>query len=496
MTGHVKVGLAGLVGETPDPPARARLRALTDDGLARSIPGAGTVVAQTLRRRKLRRVLEAVHAGIDLALPADVPRDGAWPRSRDPRALARMSRALWAGQAPEIRTDDPVGLAIAKRARELSQPLDVPTSAPLDRTQPHHVAYIVHTRLPDVRSGYTLRTQAVLDAVETGGLPITLHALSEFKSETHASLDAHIDGLANALAESLPSETTALHAASNWLVGLVALRAGAQLGLPVTYEARGLWEVTHASLVPGYDRTPAYRFQSEMEARVAGAAAHAFAICPEVADELRMRNPSLDPLGLLPNGARTHALAPRPGASHTRLAYAGALVAYEGVGTLLAALARLRADGHDVGLDIAGSGPEAARLERRAARLGLGEAVTFHGSLAPEASADLVCAADIVVLARRDLSVCRMVEPLKPLEAMAAGAALVVTPLAPLSRLGPAVVADGFDARDLAAALQSFVSDRAKLEAVRRASRDWVAEHRSWAKAVAPLLAAYGVESP
>lgn len=497
MTGHVQVGLAGLLGETPEPSARARLRALGAElAPARWVPGAGAVVARTLRRRRLRHALEAVHAGVDLVLPGDVPRDGAWPRSADPRALARLSRALWAGQVASVRSDDTVARALAARARELSEPLDAPRSASLDPARPHRVAHVVHTRLPAVRSGYTLRTRAVLAALEAGGLPGTLHALSDLPATGHASLDAHVDALAEALASQLPPDTTALHAASNWLVGLVALRAGARLGLPVTYEARGLWEVTHASLVPGYGRTPAYRFQSAMEARVARGSAHAFAICPDVADALRARESEIGSIGILPNGAEACPVEPRPDAAVVRIAYAGALVAYEGVGELLSALARLRADGHGCTLDIAGSGPEASRLQRRAARLGMGDGVTFHGPLPPERSAELVRAADIVVLARRDLAVCRMVEPLKPLEAMAAGAALVVTPLAPLARLGPAVVADGFGARDLARALEPLVADRPRLDKLRRRSRDWVADHRSWAQAVAPLLQTYGVERP
>ena len=65
-----------------------------------------------------------------------------------------------------------------------------------------------------------------------------------------------------------------------------------------------------------------------------------------------------------------------------RLGMAARLVPLKGTALTLHALAELRRDGRDVELVIAGDGPERARLEQLAHRLGLGDRVVFRGLVA------------------------------------------------------------------------------------------------------------------
>jgi glycosyltransferase involved in cell wall biosynthesis len=66
-----------------------------------------------------------------------------------------------------------------------------------------------------------------------------------------------------------------------------------------------------------------------------------------------------------------------------RLVYHGTLTPLYGLDVAIEAIARLRGSGKDVTLDIFGDGPARIELESLARRLGVSEAVTFHGSVTP-----------------------------------------------------------------------------------------------------------------
>ena len=83
----------------------------------------------------------------------------------------------------------------------------------------------------------------------------------------------------------------------------------------------------------------------------------------------------------------------RPG-SPPRLVCVATLKAQKGQAVLLRALAALPA----ARLDLVGDGPDRARLEAEAVRLGVTERVRFHGSLPEAGVAEVLAAADVFVL--------------------------------------------------------------------------------------------------
>ncbi|MFL5738477.1 MAG: glycosyltransferase family 4 protein [Actinomycetota bacterium] len=101
---------------------------------------------------------------------------------------------------------------------------------------------------------------------------------------------------------------------------------------------------------------------------------------------------------VIENGVRTDELGRRAAAVERggfRAAFVGRLVAHKQVDRVLEAIAR--SPGWE--LDVVGDGPERARLESRAAGLGVGERVTFHGDVPHERVARVLAAADALVLA-------------------------------------------------------------------------------------------------
>lgn len=109
-----------------------------------------------------------------------------------------------------------------------------------------------------------------------------------------------------------------------------------------------------------------------------------------------------------------------------RVATVGRLVAVKDVARALDAVAEARRCGVDVRLEVVGEGPLAGDLRARAR--GLGDAVTFHGALAPDARDAVLARCHVLLHTARTLPDGRAEgAPLAVLESMAAGRCVVAT---------------------------------------------------------------------
>jgi glycosyltransferase involved in cell wall biosynthesis len=149
-----------------------------------------------------------------------------------------------------------------------------------------------------------------------------------------------------------------------------------------------------------------------------------------------------------------------------------------GVENLIAALPALIEHG-DARAVICGDGPERERLERKAARLGLGERIEFRGRLGPGALADQLRSADVSVSTSLSDST-----SVSLLEAMACGAPPVVTDI-PANREWITDGENGLlvppgDPLSLAGALRRILEDRAFASSIRALNRKLVMERGLW----------------
>jgi glycosyltransferase involved in cell wall biosynthesis len=113
-----------------------------------------------------------------------------------------------------------------------------------------------------------------------------------------------------------------------------------------------------------------------------------------------------------------------------RLLFTGRLAGVKGLPILLEALARLRRQGADVELTLAGDGPDRALLEEEARRLGVAGAVRFAGYQSSEQVRSLLQETDVFVLPSFAEGV-----PVVLMEAMASGVPVVATRVAGVSEL-------------------------------------------------------------
>lgn len=152
-----------------------------------------------------------------------------------------------------------------------------------------------------------------------------------------------------------------------------------------------------------------------------------------------------------------------------RLALVGRLIPIKGHGVLLDALARAREELPGVTLELAGDGPLASELRATVARLGLGEAVTFLGRVAPPAP--VYERAQIVVVPSFGEGF-----GMVALEAMERGRAVIASDVGGLPEIVEAgatglIVPPG-DASALAAAIVELAGDPARAAAFGAAGRE------------------------
>ncbi|ARC90842.1 glycosyltransferase [Rhodovulum sp. MB263] len=165
---------------------------------------------------------------------------------------------------------------------------------------------------------------------------------------------------------------------------------------------------------------------------------------------------------------------PALGPAATReLLFVGRLAAVKGVPLLLEAMARLGANCADARLTLIGDGPERARIEAEAARLGLGARVVFAGYRSQDEVAKALARSDLFVLPSFAEGV-----PVVLMEAMAAGLPVIATRIAGIPELVEdgvsGLVVDPGSATALTAAIGTVLADPEGAARMGAAGRDRV----------------------
>jgi glycosyltransferase involved in cell wall biosynthesis len=207
-------------------------------------------------------------------------------------------------------------------------------------------------------------------------------------------------------------------------------------------------------------------------------------------------------ISVIPNGVDTDLFSPperppTPGPP-LRVLYCGTLSAWQGVDTLLDAVALARSR-IPVRLSVVGPAPRDRHdaSARRIQRLGLTDAVTLHGAQPRARVAELLCEHHVaaVPLSATDRNVLQGCCPLKLLEAAAAGCPLVASDL-PVVRelLTPhahylPVAPD--DPAALAEALCAIAADPGAARNRAARAREHVAKNWTWKRSTDRLLAVY-----
>jgi len=396
------------------------------------------------------------------------------------------------------------------------------------------VLHLVTDALPTTSAGYTIRTHEIALAQRAAGLdphvatrcgyPVTQGRLDGRRLVVldgvpyHRLLPWRMPGRADAvvscgleLAAGLTGRIrpAVLHAASNFANAGLALALRERYGLPVVYEVRGFWEDTWLSRHPDAERlanSELYQQNRDLETRCMLAADLVVTLGEAMREEIVARGVDPGKVIVVPNAVSAEFLEPLPDGGPLReklgirpgelvVGLVSNLLAYEGVGTLLAAVAELRRRGQPVRPLIVGDGAERAALQRLAGQLGLAGTAIFTGRVPMAEVRRYHAVLDLFVVPRTTDRVCQLVTPLKPVEAMASGLTVVASDVGALREVirpevtgALATSGDPVSFADIMEPLLYSSDLRRKLGAN---AREWVARDRTWAHNAAIYRAAY-----
>jgi glycosyltransferase involved in cell wall biosynthesis len=397
-------------------------------------------------------------------------------------------------------------------------------STPLYADCSRDMLYVASSSRPYHITGYTSRTHHILRAIKTSGWNVHCVTRPGYPFDRPDARDVSdevvrvIDGI---LYERLPGahrrevdydeylscsadtieqaalrlKPSVIQAASNYEAALPALIAARRLGIPFVYEVRGLWEYTAASKKPGWERTERFELDRRLEALVASHANHVFTLTSALADELVRRGVQPSMISLAPNGIEPEAFRPqdRDSSAITELGlpedafvvgYVGSVVAYEGLDDLLDAVRALAPEYPRLRVVIVGDGDTRMRLELQAKEHALGSCVIFTGKVSPDAVSRYFSIFDAIALPRKPYQVCRLVSPLKPLEAMAMNVPMIVSDVEALAEMVKegvsALVHKSGDVESLANAIRMLMTRPGLGSELAKNARSHMLPARTW----------------
>ncbi|WP_431897095.1 glycosyltransferase family 4 protein [Nonomuraea sp. bgisy101] len=383
------------------------------------------------------------------------------------------------------------------------------------------VLHMVTNALPYTQAGYTVRTHRIVTAQKEKGLDphvVTSWGWPMLQGHADATPFEELDGIPYHRLlpdgrQEMPFETRGriilgaervtelvaklrpqvLHAATDHRNGSMAHAVRERTGTPFVYEVRGFLEETWASRDPIRIGSQRHVLQRDREAFLMREADAVVTLAETMAQEIVERGVPREKIRLAPNAVDDSLLtADYDGAAFRRSMGIGddeivvgsvsSIVAYEGFATLLRAGALLR---NDIRVLIVGDGTERDNLLELVEELGLTSAI-LPGRVGPEEALQAQAAIDIFCCPREDLRVCRLVTPLKPVEAMALGKPVVLSDLPALSELvgseGAGLLVPPGDPEALAKALSELRQDPARRAVMGEAGKAEVAAKRTWSR--------------
>ena len=346
-------------------------------------------------------------------------------------------------------------------------------------TGPSSSLHVLTNSLPHTRSGYAYRSHLILSTLKDAGhqvaavtrpsYPVTIGRLSKDAVESVDGIDYLRDvplrpaatptsRLADQAAwiadQALERHVDLLHTTTHYVNGLATGAAARAVGLPWVYEVRGVLEETWAAAgstpADRIARRESQRFamMRSKEIEVATAADAVITLGETMREHLIAGGVPADTITLIPNSVSEAVVdtdVTRTPAEVRKIlslpedgiwvGTAASIVGYEGLDDLVDAVILARSQGTDLRLLIAGDGVALPVLQERAEVLG--ENAVFTGRVSQAQAIEYQLALDAIVVPRKDEPVCRLVTPIKPIEAMGLARPIVISDLPALRELVP-----------------------------------------------------------
>ena len=294
------------------------------------------------------------------------------------------------------------------------------------------------------------------------------------------------------------SENAALiHAHVPYRVGIPAMRAARELGLPFVYEMRGMWEESAVASGRWKAGGLAHRRFRRLETKVLKSADSVICISETLRKEAISRGVASEKITVVPNAVDAEVVCNESDLFHEMkdklddklvVGYIGSLRELEGVDLTAEAVSILNKKGVDVNLFVLSSQSGQDELRAYCNELGIAENSDIVGPVPHDQVAPFYDLIDVFVVSRPDTRVTRLVTPLKPFEAMRSGTVVVMADLPALAE----IVEDGKtgllyppeDVQTLANTIQELIEKPERRKEVGQLARDWVSKNRTWHRVV------------
>jgi PEP-CTERM/exosortase A-associated glycosyltransferase len=288
-----------------------------------------------------------------------------------------------------------------------------------------------------------------------------------------------------------------IHAHSPVLCGMAAHKAAREHGLPWVYEIRAFWEDAAVEQNKFLENSIKYKLSRALETYLCKKASVVAVISNSLKEEIKSRGIHESKIKLVPNGVDTQRFAPRPKDQEiinrhhldncTVVGFIGSFFRFEGLECLVEAMKSVVEKEPLARLLLVGDGIESDNIRRLIVARGMEEFVISVGRVPHEDVLKYYSVVDIAVYPRRRHRLTELVTPLKPLEALAMGKAVVGSNVGGIRELicldgevaaGMLFEADNPD--DLACQLIRLIRDPDLREKTAKDARATVEKSRSW----------------
>jgi glycosyltransferase involved in cell wall biosynthesis len=233
----------------------------------------------------------------------------------------------------------------------------------------------------------------------------------------------------------------------------------------------------------------------KLEAQAAMNADHVFAITKEVKEVLTRNGVDDKKITILPNAVDLNHFSPieRNKMIEKKLdlrkkitiGYIGSFTDYEGLDYLLRASVNLKEKYNEkFKVILVGDGTSYDDLRKLRKKLKLEDVVHFTGRIDHNDVLDYYSVIDIAVYPRKGTPVCEIVSPLKPLEAMAMGKAVITSDVSALAEMvidkETGLLHSKDDIEDLTQKIELLLTEPKTREELGERAKEWVRKNRTW----------------
>ncbi len=368
-------------------------------------------------------------------------------------------------------------------------------------------------------SGYTFRTKAILQYQKSFGVEPTLlispkHSEGLPPYETIDSLpcfrSASLDGKYKipllceyALMEHFRKDILniaqanrpdIIHAHSPLLDGFPALKVARKLRIPVIYEVRALWEDAAVDIGHTKDGSLRYKLTRHLETNLLKKVDCITTICNGLKQEFIKRGINPDKVHIVPNGVDTTRFYPIPpnqdlinqyGLSGKKvIGFIGSFYKYEGLALLVKTMPEIIAAYPSVVLMLIGTGEVERETKQLVVELSLEKNILFTGQVPNDQIQQYYSIMDLLVYPRDKIRLTDLVTPLKPLEAMAMGKAVLGSDVGGIYEItqggAMGVLFKSGDADDLTQKCVQTIKDDQRRQELGTAGIAYVKAERDW----------------